>query len=404
MRDVTLERVAVLNPEAVQDAGSVRDGAEGKAPLNGHTLRWSAATQAVVSNVTRGHEFPLIAATDVCCFDPTLDYWDAWPLLCEDGNSYQSSCGTEYWFALSAHRFDDPDERHGQARIYLLERTASGFRSLGPALPTGFGDGSREWSGSATIHPATKAVTLFFTASGRRGEASISFEQRIFRARCFLADDQLVGWQRAVEIIAADGVYYAPAIQSEPQDGRINGFRDPAIFRDPADGREWLSFTATSAADSGPFNGVIGLAAIENDGTATLCPPLVNASGYNHELELPHIRHFDGRYYLFWSTQSHMFVAGEAMPTGLYGAVADSVTGPWRPLNGSGLVAANPAAEPLQCYAWIVLPDRKVTSFINQWGLAGRSVEDMTPRRAQFGGTFAPFVSLLIEGDHARLA
>ena len=46
--------------------------------------------------------------------------------------------------------------------------------------------------------------------------------------------------------------------------------------------------------------------------------PLVDATGFNNELERPHLRVFDGRYYLFWSTQAQVFApdAG-AWPTGL---------------------------------------------------------------------------------------
>lgn len=371
-------------------------------PVDG-TLRWNLVL-ADGWSADPARSFPLITAADVAAIDDDRDYWDAWPLLDSDGNLFRMADGRHYWFALSAPRFDDPDDRHSHARIYLLERGHGGLRSLGPAMPDGFSPGSREWSGSAEIDPATGIVTLYFTASGRRGEPSVTMEQRIFRASARLADDRLIAWQAPGEVIVADGHHYAVANQAAPVDGRIRGFRDPGLFRDPATGQRWLVFAGSSAAEPGFSDGVIGAALIDEQGRASLLPPLVSASGFNNELEVPHLRRFDGRYYLFWSTQAHMFAPGIAMPTGLYGAVADQMAGPWRLLNGDGLVAATPQAEPLQCYAWNVLPDRTVSAFVNHWGLEGRTPADLPTLRSRFGGTLAPLVRLRIDGDRATIA
>ena len=78
------------------------------------------------------------------------------------------------------------------------------------------------------------------------------------------------------------------------------------------------------------------------------------------------------------------------------GAVADRIDGPWRLINGTGIVAANPAEEPTQAYSWLVLPDASVTSFVDQWGRSDGA--------GQFAGTFAPFEKLILDGDAARLA
>lgn len=375
---------------------------DGHAAAASAALRWDQ-TLAIGWADQPGRRFPVISAADVVPVDGVRDYWDSWPLLTDDGQFFSANDGRRYWFALSAPRFDDPDDRHGHARIYLVEQGRDGFRSLGPAMPDGFSPGSREWSGSATIHPETMMVTLYFTASGRRGEASVTMEQRIFRASARLVDDRLIGWQPAEEVIVADGLHYAVADQAAPIEGRIRGFRDPFLFRDPADGHRWLIFTGSSAAQPGYSAGVIGLATLDDDGEARLLPPLVQSSGFNNELEVAHIRHFDGRYYLFWSTQAHMFDRGIDMPTGLYGAVADSMSGPWQLLNGDGLVAATPREEPLQSYAWNVLPDRRISAFVNHWGLAGRSQADLPTPRRQFGGTFAPFATLRLDGDRATV-
>jgi levansucrase len=45
--------------------------------------------------------------------------------------------------------------------------------------------------------------------------------------------------------------------------------------------------------------------------------------------------------------------------------VADDVLGPWRPLNGTGLVAANPEEAPFQTYSWWVDASLDVWGFID---------------------------------------
>jgi levansucrase len=102
---------------------------------------------------------------------------------------------------------------------------------------------------------------------------------------------------------------------------------------------------------------------------------------------------FHGKhYYAFWSTQTATFAAGLGhAPGGLYGMVADTMAGPWRPLNGTGLVLANPADRPLQTYSWYVDAALTVCSFV-----------DVLPD-GSFGGVPAPLMQLELDGAHAAL-
>jgi levansucrase len=77
--------------------------------------------------------------------------------------------------------------------------------------------------------------------------------------------------------------------------------------------------------------------------------------------------------------------------------VVESLFGEWRPLNGSGVVFSNPHRAPNQANAWLVLPDLSVASFVDQWN-SSRRLE------SRFGGTFAPFLRLWLQGDTAGLA
>lgn len=344
---------------------------------------------------------PLFRDGDFAPIAPDLGVWDAWPLQDEAGKPISVGGGRELWMALGAPRFSDPDERHGHARIHLLLRGSDCWRHLGPAMPDGFSPGSREWSGSAVASTDLASVTLYFTAAGRRGEDFPTFEQRLFSATASLDRSgeapKLTDWRALEEIVAIDPEHYMSTCGGPGEVGKIKAFRDPAFFRDPAGGDDYLLFAGSRARSRSAFNGVVGIARRQRgERNWALLPPIVSADTLNNELERPHIVFHGGLYYLFWSTQRHVFApSGPAGPTGLYAMVSTTLFEGWRPVNGSGLVFANPDAAPAQAYSWFVLPDLSVTSFVDDWdGSAGRN----------FGGAFAPFVHLRLEGDKAGIA
>ncbi|MBC2665933.1 glycoside hydrolase family 68 protein [Novosphingobium flavum] len=347
-----------------------------------------------------GGHIPLIGAEDVRPLVPGLDLWDCWPLTRDDGSTAAIG-GRHYWFFLSAPQFPDPVQRHGQARIRLLSHGADGWRDHGNALPDGLNPGSREWAGSAVLHEDGVSLTLYFTAAGRRGEQALTFEQRLFAVDGRLGPGGTGDWGEPAEIVAADGSLYALANDAvERGPGTLKAFRDPFYFRDPATGKAHIVFTASAGWSDDPHNGMIGLATLTKQGWI-LGDPLVEAIGVNNELERAQAHFRDGRYYLFWSTQSHTFAPGAPKgPNGLYGMVGESLRGPWRPVNGSGLVAANPANEPAQSYSWVVTGEDEVWSFVDYWGLAGRGIADHPELlRSHFGGTAAPVFKLAFAGD-----
>ncbi|MFS0773339.1 glycoside hydrolase family 68 protein [Sphingomonas sp. 1P08PE] len=367
---------------------------------------WSADAVAGIA-AQRGWQLPVIAAPDVVPIADGLDLWDMWQIADADGRTVIRD-GRSWWFFLAAPRLDDPDMRHDVARIRLTSHGTDGWRDHGETFPDGFTPGSREWSGSAVLAEDGETLTMYFTASGRRGGGP-RFEQRLFETvGRFTVDGgapRTGDWSEPVESVAADGRHYAVAAQDEPENGGIKGFRDPGYFRDPADGAEYLLFVGSAGDTDQVHDGVIGVARRGGGGGWTLLPPLVEALGVNSELERPHIVMHAGRYYLFWSTQGRRFAPGAAAPTGLYAMVADRFTGPWRPANGTGLVAGNPAAEPFQAYCWWVTGELDVISFVDQWGLAGSDpTDDPVLRRAHFGGTAAPWFRLAIDGDRVAIA
>lgn len=337
------------------------------------TTAWTPAHLALLAT-QQPRQAPVITSADCRVIVPGHWLWDFWPAQDEAG-AVVGIDGGELWFALAAPHSADPLDRHATARIRLLHRTDAGWRDLGDAMPGSWSPGSREWSGSAVVRG--DRLTLWFTAAGRRGEAALSYEQRLFETQgTIAAGPVLSGWSPPVELVASDGVRYDRARETSGVVGTIKAFRDPAWFRDPADGAAYLLFTG-SAATNLPHNGVVGIARAQPGGWRLL-PPLVSAVGVNNELERPHVVIRAGRYHLFWSTQARVFAPGITAPTGLYGMTAERLAGPWTPIGGSGLVLANPVAAPAQAYSWLVGAHGRISSFI-----------DVAPD-GSFGGMFAP--------------
>lgn len=378
----------------MNESGSL-ENRQGTASLGGNATAWQPSEFA---NPAR---LPLICADDARPILPDFDLWDCWPLQHEDGRTAEID-GNCYWFFLSAPRLPDPGHRHLAAKIRMLRQTGDNWHDCGPALPGGCDIGHAQWAGSAVLHQNGQAVSLFYTASGSKDGPG--FQQRMAISSGLLGPNGPGGWSPSHELVAADGQQYVSVDSADGEPGRIKAFRDPAWFRDPQTGCAHILFTGSAAWTSDEFNGLIGLATLI-DSVWRLDRPLVTAIGVNNELERPHIVTRDGHYYLFWSTQRFVFSPKvQAGPNGLYAMVADRLDGAWRPVNGNGLVVANPAEEPTQSYSWWVTGEGIAWSFIDHWGLAGRGFEQHPELlREQFGGTPAPLFELDFAGDRVTL-
>lgn len=345
---------------------------------------------------------PIISPGEAVRVAAGVDLWDHWPVLEEDGRLADIAGGLLV-VALSAPVLPDPDARHGVARLRLLHRRDGNWRDLGLLLPHDFTPGSREWAGSAVVDPDRRRLTLYFTAAGRRGEAAVSFEQRLFETSAALEIEgdavRLSGWSPPVELVQPDGATYEVDMAGGGAVGTIKAFRDPFHFRDERG--DVLLFAASRSGAESAYNGLVGAARRDGEGWA-LAPPLVDATGVNNELERPHAIRHAGLTYLFWSTQAKVFAPGLDAPTGLYGLVAERLDGRWRALNGHGLVFANPVHAPAQAYSWQVLPDLSVWGFADMVGL-DREPRGAEEARAHFAGAPAPVLRISLDGDRAVL-
>lgn len=338
------------------------------------------------------------------------DLWDMWPVQAKDGSVVRFD-GRTFWLVLSAPCVPDPDKRHHIARIRLMSHCDDVWHDHGHLFPDHLNPGSREWAGSTVYDHATLRLTQFFTAAGYRNESEPSFAQRIYcstaRFNCDGGVPDVGNWSEPVECVESDDIQYLNVGPHEGRPGFIKGFRDPAFFCDPEGSGEYLLFTGSLKQSQSRWNGCVGIAS-RNAASETwsLLPPLISADAVNNELERPHIVNHLDRYYLFWSTQRRTFAdGGPSGPNGLYGMVSDRLMGPYRPLNGSGLVAANPEHAPYQAYSWWVTPELTVHSFVDLIETDGENVEDSEDwRRAHFGGVPAPVFRIVLDGDRTRVA
>jgi levansucrase len=331
---------------------------------------------------------PVVNAPDRSGLDAGRYYWDMWPV--QDAAGHRAAlAGRDLWMALTAPDRGDPALRHFEAKIHWIERRGCAWHDCGPVLPDFAVPFEREWAGSALLDDGV--LTLFFTAAGIASRKH-GYQQEIWHATAPIgADGMPMSWSRPEAVIEGYGLHYMPADAHAGEAGKIKAFRDPAYFRDPADGTEYLAFTASLAGSDSAFNGAFGLARREA-GTWCLIPPPIAADGINNELERAHLVHHEDCYYAFWSTQSSTFAPGlQHAPNGLYGMVASSMAGPWRPLNGTGLVLANPADQPQLTYSWYVDASLTVCSFV-----------DVMPD-GSFGGVPAPLLQLALTRDRAGL-
>ena len=354
---------------------------------------------------------------------PDLHVWDTW-LLRDRNGTIADVDGWRLAFSLTADADLLPGTRHDVAEIRCFY-SADGerWRDAGPVFDGG-ALGQRQWAGSALYDDGD--LYLYYTAAGRDDAAELTYTQRIAvgHGGSVTADDDevaLEGPWRHETLLEPDGEWYETEAQSK---GMTYTFRDPWFFEDPATGETHLLFEANAPAperagddpatsERRAFNGCVGVAVSHSGDPLSweLRPPVLDAVEVNQELERPHVVVADGRYYLFVCSHVHTFAPGVTGPDALYGFVADSFEGEYRPLNGSGLVATNPPDAPFQAYSWMAFAhDEEVLlqSFLNYHDFAGDSLDAVaefseTEQRARFGGTLAPTLRLAVNGGETRL-
>ena len=229
-------------------------------------------------------------------------------------------------------------------------------------------------------------------------------------------------WSDHTIIAEADGDLYQTLEQSQAGP-IIYAFRDPWVFRNPSDGQIYMLFEGNTAGEtvtcdqtdagvgdpgdygySGSssvateakyYNGNIGLA--RSTGPMDhfeLLAPIMEANCVNQQLERPHLTFRGKNVYLWTITHKFTFVPSlqEVGADGLIGWVGSSIRSDYEPLNGTGLVLANPPSNNTQAYSWYVMPGMFLESFIDNV-------------QGDYVGSLAPTVKLSVTGqDRTKIA
>lgn len=156
------------------------------------------------------------------------------------------------------------------------------------------------------------------------------------------------------------------------------------------------------------MNAAIGIVELNKDYTVKkILKPLVAFNTTDDETERPDIIKHDGKYYMFTITRASRMASNTLDSRGVYllGFVSDSLTGKYKPLNGSGVVLYSHELNinsRTWTYSYYIMPTKTsakdnqflVTSYMTVPGIA-----------SQTGGhaTFAPTFKIKIKGDKTEV-
>ena len=309
----------------------------------------------------------------------------------------------------------DWNSRHGRAFFaYWYSKDSKNWTYGGRVMAEGVSPTKAEWAGTPILTKDDGSIDLYYTCVDSKSATIAKVAGKIVTSDTGVT---LQGFTQVKKLFDADGKYY----QTKAQNGGVN-FRDPSPFIDPKDGKLYMFFegnvagkrgshvvgeadiglvppgTAAVPAKANLRVGCIGLA-VATDMTGNkweMLPPLVTAIGVNDQTERPHYIYQDGKYYLFTISHKSTYAEGVTGPDGVYGFVSESLTGPYRPLNGSGLVLGNPSAQPLQTYSHLVMKNGLVTSFID-------TIPAANGTDYRIGGVEAPTVRIQLKNDQTFL-
>jgi levansucrase len=403
------------------------------APEDDFTANWTRA-DALKVRLDPTNTKPRIPA-DFPVMTQEVWVWDTWPLTRLDTTpvSYR---GWHVIFSLVAPRNIGFDARHEVATIgYFFSRDGRSWEYGGEVFPGDTARGARQWAGSAVL--VGDQVQMFYTASGNNEDPQVpdpnwdlNANQRIARATARIRVDAngpyFAGqnFRNSTIVAEADGRYYQTEAQGRyRQPGgapNLMAFRDPFVFRDPADDQVYMLFEGNIAGENpvagtktcgprevGPvppghvvppnanlYEGAVGLARAANAAMTRweLLPPLLSAVCVNAQTERPHLVIEDGRYYLMTISHTFTYAPGLTGPDGVYGFLGDSLRSDYEPLNASALVLGNPPDQPFQAYSEYVMPNWLVEAFIDRVPLPGGGERS--------GGTLAPTLRLEVDGSN----
>lgn len=379
-----------------------------------------------------------------------LDVWDSWPLQNADGTAAIYH-GYHLVFALAGDPKNGNDtsiylfyQKAGDTSIDSWKNAGRVFKDSDKNVP---GDPylkyqTQEWSGSATLTDDGK-VRLFYTDfSGAPEDGGTGWgKQTLTTTQVNLSQDadslHVDGVSDHKSIFDGDGKTYQNIQQFIDEGAYQSG--DNATLRDPHyvedNGHKYLVFEGNTGTEDGYqgedqlnnrayyggnenffqkersnllqspkknlatlANGALGIIELNNDYTLKkVMKPLITANTVTDEIERANIFKKNGKWYLFTDSRGSKMTIDGIGDKDIYmlGFVANSITGPYKPLNRSGLVLhldLDPNALTFT-YSHFAVPQPKgndvvITSYMTNRGFF-----------SDHQSTFAPSFLLKITGD-----
>jgi levansucrase len=321
-----------------------------------------------------------------------MDVWDTWPMQNADGTVANYN-GYHIVFGLAG----DP-KRGSDTFIYLFyqkvgDTSIDSWKNAGRVFKDSdkygpddsiLNNQAEEWSGSATL-TADGEVRLFYTNRHPWDPA------RGFYGKQTLTTAQINVSQPDADTLKVDGVEDFKSIY-DGGDGSLyqtvdkafaeGNYSDNHTLRDPhyveENGRKYLIFEANTGTETGyqgeqsffnkayyggsnvffqaeknsllqspnkPYaelaNGALGILELNDDFTFKKdMKPLIASNTITDEIERANVFELNGKWYLFTSSRgAKMYIDGiDKEDIYMFGYVSDSLTGSYKPLNGTGLV------------------------------------------------------------------
>ncbi|MFT8391190.1 MAG: glycoside hydrolase family 68 protein [Sporolactobacillus sp.] len=379
-----------------------------------------------------------------------LDVWDSWPLQNADGTAANYH-GYHIVFALAGNPSNSSDtfiylfyQKAGDTSINSWKNAGRVFtpdahlQTSDPYLQKQ----SEEWSGSATLTQDGK-IRLFYTdREPWAPDQKMYGDQILTTAQVNVqssADNTLKidGTEDYKSIFAGDSKYYQTAEQGIENSLDNHTLRDPHYVED--NGHKYLVFEANTGTEDGyqgddqlnnwayyggspsyfqkerasllnspkrdlaaVANGALGIIELNNDYTLKkVMKPLITSNTVTDEIERANVFKKNGNWYLFTDSRGAKMTIDGVSDKDVYmlGFVSHSLTGPYKPLNGSGLVLRM-ALDPnglTWTYSHFAIPQKAgdnvvVTSYMTNRGLF-----------ADHHSTFGPSFLVRVKGRHTSV-
>ncbi|MFD0698105.1 glycoside hydrolase family 68 protein [Paenibacillus sp. GCM10027628] len=320
-----------------------------------------------------------------------IDVWDSWPLQNADG-TVANYHGYNIVFALAGDPKRGWDtfiymfyQKVGDTSIDSWKNAGRVFKDSDKFVPNDpfLKYQAEEWSGSATLTSDGK-VRLFYTdRQGWDPNHGFYGKQTLTTAQVNVSQPdtsslKIDGVEDFKSIFDGDGKMYQNVMQGiEAENCSDNHtLRDPHYVEDK--GHKYLVFEANTGTETGyqgpeslynkayyggsdkffeaeknkllqsPLkrtaelaNGALGMIELNDDYTLKkVMKPLIASNTVTDEIERANIFKMNGKWYLFTDSRgAKMTIDGiGANDVYMLGFVSDSITGPFKPLNGTGLV------------------------------------------------------------------